>query len=243
MSRMKTVLKIISYTVLLVGIAIVAIAVYEAHQYLTAYHNRPPVLPPSLTASSSDSSGTGVVASSSTAIASYLNRTDFHSTLDTSNWSMYENTDYNYGLQYPSGVTYAEQGTSTIFTIPASTYFHWPLLDTVKITVTVATTCPSLVVSGDHAANFSINGYAFMRSAGNDVGAGNLYNEIAYDTTSDGMCYHLSLFDHGTNGSSFYVSDQDLITRYDAQHEVDMSGVLDIFDAMLASFKIRAVRG
>jgi len=162
---------------------------------------------------------------------------------------MYENAAMKYGMQYPAGVTVVELASSTVFTFPTVTYFHWPLQDTVTVTVSVAPSCPSLAVGGGNAdasaqapaaaSPFTISGYGFERRIGNDAAAGNIYNEIAYDTRANDSCYHISLLDHGTNGAGFYVSDKDLIARYDAQHEQDMSAVLDIFTAMLVSFSIR----
>ena len=249
---MKAFKRISAFLLIALSLALVSIGAYKANAYLTAYHNRPPVLPASLTATSTASSTEGSEDSTApqSAFAAYAVRSQFSSAIDVTSWKMYENPSYSYGIQYPPDVSYVEHGSSTIFTLPPGTYFHWPLLDTVKVTVTASPECPDLIVpsgapsiAAAGSSSFDIGGYSFLRRSGADAAAGNLYEEVAYDTRSGDTCYHISFFDHGSNGAGLYVEDGDLIARYDAQHEKDMGAALDAFDAMVSSFRIRAVRG
>jgi len=132
--------------------------------------------------------------------------------------------------------------TSTVLSleVPKDKYFHWPLLDDVKITVTASSTCPEIITDSlvSPAQDVVINGNKFTRKEGSGVGAGNLYREFIYDTISNGTCYHIDLFSHGTNGAGFYVNEPDLIAKYDTQHKVDMDAMLSIFTGMVNSFRI-----
>lgn len=239
---MKGLIRALVFFSIVVAIGLIGGGIYAASQYASYYHSRPPVLPPALSASST--AFTGDPAAPADAFSAYLARPKVLSSIDVSSWMMYESAAYAYGIQHPSDVVVSEQGTSTIFSFPAANYFHWPLLDAVKVTVTASEACPDILTpSNGPAQTFDVGGYGFERHAGTDVGAGQLYSEVAYDTRANGFCYHIDFLDHGTNGAGFYVSDQDLIGRYDAQHQADMAAVLDLFDAMLTSFRARDIKG
>lgn len=235
----------------LVAILIVALLVAVAHVVLEKRSAASPgsdkSTPPAVATSSEESEASSTPYSvptypfgTSSPITAYLASSPASSTIDTSSWHIYQNIQLHYFLQYPSDFSVNDSGGQTVFVIPPASYFHWPLLDTAKVTVTVASTCPDLVggALSIPAGKFQVGGYTFIRRVGSDAAAGNLYTEIAYDTVADGLCYHISFFDHGTNGAGFYVSDQALIDRYDAQHTSDMTAVLHIFDGMVSSFRL-----
>lgn len=159
-------------------------------------------------------------------------------------WSQYANRELGYSISYPSDAILSGDGTDAeTFILPKSSYFHWPLLDDAKVTMTVATSCPAVSGHGALGASstpksFSLNGISFVRTVGHDVAAGNVYLEIAYDATSGGSCYHLSFFDHGANGAGLYVDDASLIDRYDRIHEADLAHAIDAFNAMAATLRL-----
>jgi hypothetical protein len=162
-------------------------------------------------------------------------------TVATSSWKLYTTDELGYQVSYPADLVVAESGQSTSFAFKKDGYFHWPLLDDAKITITATSTCPGLTGDSVSASStFALNGMTFTRIESTGVGAGNIYREIAYETTGHDTCYEILLFDHGSNGAGFYVSDAALIKRYDDQHTIDYAKVTDIFNAMAASFKLRS---
>ena len=231
---MKFLIKIILYIVV---IGALGFAGFNVYSHILAQKNTPLFTPIVISSSSTPS----VISSTTPEQNGQHIAYPASSTLDISSWRTYSNLQQKFTLQYPSNLVQNGDATSTWFVFPKDTYFHWPLQDDAKVTITVASACPE-ILSGAFSAtssSFSMNGYLFTRSQGNDVGAGNLYTEIAYDTHVQGKCYHISLFDHGTNGAGFYVDDQSLISTYDAQHTTDMSIVIDVFNAVVKSFRIQ----
>jgi hypothetical protein len=157
---------------------------------------------------------------------------------------MQVDNEQGYSIEYPSAFLPSTNQGAFLLTMPRS-YFHWPLQDDVKITTTVASSCPKMMVSGGllgHAVTdtFALGKLSFTRSIGTDAAAGNRYLEIAYDTKANGFCYHLSMIDHGANGASIYVDDPYLIPRYDAQHEADLLSALSVFNSIVSSLRILA---
>jgi len=169
----------------------------------------------------------------------YLNPAS--STIDTSAWSVYSNKELGFSVQYPKELV-MDTNTPGVLTLSFSkdTYFHWPLLDDARITVTATSSCPVIQANNpdNKSGKLTVNGLDFTRVEGSDVGAGNLYREIAFDLKANDTCYHLDLFDHGTNGAGFYVEDQSLISKYDTQHQTDLNAVLGIFMGVVNSFRL-----
>jgi hypothetical protein len=176
-------------------------------------------------------------------LAAYLAGSPASSTVDVSSWHIYNNDSLGYFIQYPPDLLVNASGDSVSFVFPPNSYFHWPLLDDAQVTITASPACPDIASSaplpGTEGApsQSDIGSLAFTRHAGIDAAAGSLYTEIAYDTTEGGTCYHLDFSDHGTDGAGFYVDDQSLIARYDAQHSADLAAALQAFDAMVGSFR------
>ena len=173
-------------------------------------------------------------------------------TTTPSNWKLYTNSSLGFSISYPKNlVLYDRSKSSTTsslgsvtLTFPKDIYFHWPLQDDVVITLTVGATCNDMVVPAQprtSTTTFSINGYSFATRSGDDAGAGNHYREVAYDTEGNGLCYHVSLYDHGVNGAGFYVDGQALIQKYDSQHALDMKAVVDIFNSITNSFRLQTI--
>jgi hypothetical protein len=207
--------------------------------YLYQEKNTPPVFPPSLfinTATSTPSTATSTPAS--------LYAT---STADMSAWKTYGNAELGYSVAYPADVIVNENTDNVVFAFPKGTYFHWPLQDDAKVTIAVATSCPPLAVAPapftSPTTTVMLNHQVFTGHASHDAAAGNLYSEVAFDTFGNGVCYHLSLFDHGANGAGLYVGDPSLIVQYDNQHTADMAVVNNVFYGMLQQFKVTSVPG
>jgi len=235
----------------IVSLIILGILVAFAYQFAINFtYTRHIKLPPQLLAStstdiSSDASSTGVGAGNGS--PDPFGQTDdsslnpASSNIDVSSWSVYSSKDLGFSVQYPQNLV-MDTNTPGVLTLSVSKdiYFHWPLLDDVKITITSTSSCPVISTNNPDTRStlVPVNGYNFTRVEGSDVGAGNLYREMAFDVTSKGTCYHLDLFDHGTNGAGFYVGDQDLIAKYDAQHQTDLDAVLGVFMGVVNSFRI-----
>ena len=164
------------------------------------------------------------------------------STVSTASWIIYVDNADGYSYEHPSNMTQGSQGGSVAFTFPKNSYFHWPLLDDAKMSVLVGPSCPSVIEGafGQGPVKFTLNGRDFTRVIGTDVGAGQLYTEIAYDTKAGGQCYHIDFLDHATNGAGFYVDDASLIAKYDAQHAVDLAAAISVFNGVVNSFRVLA---
>ncbi|MDE1975215.1 MAG: hypothetical protein KGI49_01755 [Patescibacteria group bacterium] len=162
------------------------------------------------------------------------------SAVDTSSWLIHVDNAAGYSVEYPSNMMESAAAGVLTLVFPKSIYFHWPLEDNAKITVYATTTCPSVISGaiGSGPQNITLNGLSFTRNIGTDVGAGQLYTEVAYDTYSGGKCYRVDFFDHGTNGAGFYVDDVSLIQRYDAQHATDMQAAFAVMNGIVGSLKI-----
>ncbi len=169
-------------------------------------------------------------------------------TPDMSDWKVYSNDSAGYSIAYPgNAMISADSGILSVI-FPKNAYFHWPLLDNAKVTVSVATSCPALEsenLLSDNGASpeFTLNGYDFRRTIADGVAAGNRYREIAYDTTVGGSCYHIYLYDHGANGAGLYVDSAALIKKYDDVHDADFSNLISAFNAMVGTFRILAQKG
>ncbi len=149
-----------------------------------------------------------------------------------------------FNISYPPNliVSNNSDASSTIIVLafPKENYFHWPLQDDVRITITVSSSCADPMVPQNPSTattTFSSNGYSFTAIHGNDVAAGNLYHEILYTTEVNNQCYSFSFFDHGSNGAGLYVDDPVLIQKYDSQHSADYSQAVSVFDSIVTSFK------
>lgn len=159
-------------------------------------------------------------------------------------WKTYTNNIAGYSISYPPDLYVNSDGLTLVLTLPKDKYFRWPLQDDVKITVTASSTCMSLSDSGFPgesvaSTTFSLNGYSWTLSEGSDIAAGNIYRGVAYDAVSAGTCYHIELFDHGANGAGLYVDDQSLISRYNAEHDADLSALMAIGNIMVSSFHVK----
>jgi hypothetical protein len=233
----------IIFIVALVVILAVLIAGYEFIANLS--YTRHITLPANMLASSSTDSNSsadnGIVASTTSGTFGLTDQTlmpPASSTVDASSWRAYSN---GYSLRYPSNLSVnKDDAGNLVLSFPKDQYFHWPLLDDAKITVIASSSCPIVIDDrpDSQPTSLVLNGYSFTRTEGGDVGAGNIYHELAYDTQASGICYHIDLLDHGSNGAGLYVSDQSLIASYDAVHTTDLTSVVDVFNAVVNTFRL-----
>jgi hypothetical protein len=157
------------------------------------------------------------------------------STVDTSNWKSYKNEELGYSIKYPDSLITNYDSSKLIIAFPKKDYFHWPLLDDVKLTVIATSTCMKGTAS---TTDFSINDRLYkIESDTNEAGAGSRWTETVYAISGNGICYKISVNTKGTNGAGFYVDDQTLIKKYDNQHELDSATVKGIIWGILGSFE------
>jgi len=163
-------------------------------------------------------------------------------TVSTASWTAFTDKADGYSFKHPADLSQNVLNGGAVFSFPKNSYFHWPLLDDAKVTVTVSPACPKITDAAvdQSPVSFAMNGYQFTRTIGSDVGAGQLYTEVAYDTHANGNCYHIDFLDHATDGAGFYVDDASLIAKYDAQHVSDLTSAISIFNGIINSFRILA---
>ncbi|MEA2715009.1 MAG: hypothetical protein QOG91_37 [Candidatus Parcubacteria bacterium] len=225
--------------------------------FLFGYHSgfkNPPAPPadlqsPSPTTSPSAPLPTGTSTATTTAAATSAGTSSpadtllASSTSDVSAWKTYGNDELGVEFAYPADLVINEQGTSVALAFPKNGYFHWPLLDDAKITVSALTSCPSWFQSGEVSpskpASTTVNGYGLTYLEGSEGAAGNIYLQYEFHLQAKQACYVINLFDHGTNGASLYVDDRTLVKKYDDQHEVDINAVKAVFAGLVKSFQVR----
>jgi len=233
--------RLIIYTILIVVFGGIIFAGYTFISNFT--YTRHITLPPQLLASSTDEISATSTASINTTYSAFGQSAanPASSTIDTSLWEAYNNPKLGFSLQYPADfVINTDTPGSVVLFVPKANYFHWPLLDDVKVTITASSSCPVVMqgLPNSNSGSVAIGSSIFKYSEGSDVAAGNIYREQAYDLMDGTICYHLDLFDHGSNGAGLYVSDQSLIAQYDNQHQTDLTNIVAVFYNIVESFRI-----
>ena len=176
----------------IVSLIVLGILVSFAYQFAINFsYTRHIKLPPQLLASTStninsSASSTGIGVGNN--LPDPFGQTDNSSlnptisTVDMSSWSVYSSKDLGFSVQYPQNLV-MDTNTPGVLTLGVSkdAYFHWPLLDDVKITITATSSCPVISTNNPDTRStvVPVNGYNFTRVEGSDVGAGNLYREMA----------------------------------------------------------------
>jgi len=243
--------RVFIFIVLIIILAVI-IAGYEFIANLS--YTRHITLPANMLASSSadsnadSNSGTdnGIIASTTSGTFGLSDPTlmsPASSTVDASSysWRAYSNATAGYSFRYPTNLSVnADALGDLVLAFPKDQYFHWPLLDDAKITIVASSSCPTVINDrpDSQPTTLTLNGYSFTRTEGGDVGAGNIYHELAYDTQAGSICYHIDFLDHGSNGAGLYVGDQSLIASYDAVHTTDLTAVVTVFNAIVNTFRL-----
>ncbi len=166
------------------------------------------------------------------------------STIDVSAWKSYKSDELGLSIKYPADLIVNGGSNSVILAFPKTKYFHWPLQDDAKITITASSSC-AIFQSGDNGeeieTDLTVNNQKYSVKQSNDAAAGNVYNEIIYDQVKGvGLCYSLAFLDHGANGAGLYVDDASLIKKYDDQHTADLKAVMEVVYGILANFRASA---
>jgi hypothetical protein len=169
------------------------------------------------------------------------------SSIDTSTWKTYSNTQPPFSIKYPADLAFS---TSTIPTIdgpyllalqfPKDIYFSTVLKDEADVIVTASSTCP-VVQQGpidQGPTTLDINGITFIKNEINDVAAGNRYLTITYDTIENNLCYRVTLFNHGANGAALYLGGEDAAKIADTTHDAELSSIKAIVGAMVGTFSL-----
>jgi len=159
--------------------------------------------------------------------------------VDTSTWETYLNFEVGFSIKYPKNLL-LDSSDSSIFkvTFPKATYFSTVYSDDVVVSVVTGVTCQPIIYSGhgEGAENIVINGINFLRNRTEDVAAGNLYNDVTYDTMRNGVCYRILFHDHRANGAGLYESDPAKIAALTTARDAEFAHVSTIVSAMLSSF-------
>ncbi len=167
------------------------------------------------------------------------------SSIDTSSWKTFSDAQTPFSIRYPADLTVSTSVIPTIdgpyllaLQFPKSIYFTTVLADEAYVIVTASSTCLAVAPGPiDNAPQaFNENGMAFIENQVSDVGAGNRYLTITYDTLANGLCYRITLFDHGANGAGLYLSDPAAIKTADDIHSAELSKVEAIIGAMVGTF-------
>jgi hypothetical protein len=169
------------------------------------------------------------------------------SSIDTSSWKSYSNTQPPFSIEYPTDLSFS---TSTIPTIdgpyllalqfPKDIYFSTVLKDETYVIVTASSTCPAIEPGGrvgyPTPTSISVNSMTFVKNEVSDAAAGNRYLTITYDTVQGGLCYRITFFDHGANGAGLYLSDTIAIQTADATHTTELAKIEAIVTALVGTF-------
>jgi hypothetical protein len=130
---------------------------------------------------------------------------------DTSSWSIYQNTKYGFSFKYPPGSTVSSQTDNSgrvYLPIAQGTNLREKYLDVFVAENSTSTSCSSPLTHGYAPGSFqslpaTINGLSFVRESGQDAGAGNFYDWVAYSTLKGTNCISLSFVLHSTNPGNY----------------------------------------
>ena len=124
---------------IIIAVLIILAALIAGYEFVANFsYARHITLPPNMLASSTD--GVGTTAALSTPSTNILDTASpASSTVDTSSWLSYSNAASGYSIRYPSNLSVnADASGSLTLSFPKDQYFHWPLLDDAKVTITAS---------------------------------------------------------------------------------------------------------
>ncbi len=181
------------------------------------------------------SSSTAATASSSVATAT----SSAVAAVDTSTWQTYTNYELGFSIQYPSDLV-VDSSDPAVFsaTFPKTNYFSTAYADSVSVSVTENTQCPS-IPEGDvvhPTQRVNIGGVNFLKDETSGIGAGNIDDITSYDAIQNGVCYQILFSDRHANGAGLYVSDPSQINMMNTARANEFAHVTNIVNAMVTSF-------
>lgn len=162
----------------------------------------------------------------------------FSSTADISKWKTYNNQELGYSVKYPEDLIVNYDALILILAFPKDKYFHWPLLDDVKLTLMATSTCSIDTAS---SSEITINDIKYKVLKSTDTAMGSVYKKDVYEIYGNNVCYVITTASKGTNGAGFYVDDPFLIKKYDNQNKLDSDNVMNIIYGILGSFEIKNI--
>jgi len=188
-------------------------------------------------------SSTSITSISST--TSNQSQSSTSTSIDTSSWKTYSNTQPQFSIKYPSNLSLSTDTIPTIdgpyllaLQFPKDIYFSTVLKDEAYVIVTASSTCPAVeqgpIDKGPETLN--INGITFIENTINDVAAGNRYLTIIYDTIVNNLCYRITFFNHGANGAALYLGGEAAAEIADTTHAAELSNIEAIFSAIIGTF-------
>jgi hypothetical protein len=122
--------------------------------------------------------------------------------ISTDGWEKLQNTKYGFSVDYPKDATLVTASdTSARITLPHNTGTNLSEKYILVSVVENADTCKSPDIDGDPTASedVTIHGIDFLKETGSSVGAGNMYDYVAYSTLSNDNCVSLTFVLHSTN--------------------------------------------
>ena len=148
----------------------------------------------------------------------------------TSGWEKYFNNKYGFEFKYPNGSSISDQSdVHARITIPVITTGTNLSEKYVDLSVLEgATTCKSPDIGGEATTseNITINGIQFFKEAGAGLGAGNIYEFVAYSTMSNTNCVSLTFILHSTNPGNYQTPPP----------EFDKAAESTVFDLLIKTF-------
>ena len=148
----------------------------------------------------------------------------------TSGWEKYFNNKYGFEFKYPNGSSISDQSdVHARITIPVITTGTNLSEKYVDLSVLEgATTCKSPDIGGEATTseNVTINGIQFFKEAGAGLGAGNIYEFVAYSTMSNTNCVSLTFILHSTNPGNYQTPPP----------EFDKAAESTVFDLLIKTF-------
>ncbi|MBK9923783.1 MAG: hypothetical protein IPP66_00700 [Anaerolineales bacterium] len=128
-------------------------------------------------------------------------------TSTATDWQKYFSEKYGFEVKYPNGSSLSDQtDVHTRIGLPIVTAGTNLGEKYVDITVTEnAATCKSPDTGGEVSAteNVTINNIQFLKETGAGVGAGNLYEFVAYSSVANNNCVSLTFVLHSTNPGNY----------------------------------------
>jgi hypothetical protein len=121
----------------------------------------------------------------------------------TSNWEKYFSQQYGFEFKYPTGTSLSNQSDiharMTLPLVTAGTNLSEKYVD--MSILAGAATCKSPDIGGTPSTTetVTINGIQFFKESGVGAAAGNIYDFVAYSTTSNNNCVSLTFVLHSTD--------------------------------------------